>query len=305
MKIDQLKYIVEVAKTRSISLAAKNLHISQAGISKALASFEKEYDVELFRRSKNGTIPTEKGNQIISTAADLLVKVYELENELRDENRNNRSTIKISATANFFVGILSDALVKFKKNFPNVDINLFQEDAHQIFKDVIENKVDLGFASLYDEVIQESSLNFEVLLEGKLYALVSRDSHLAAYKSLTLAEVLNEPIALFDGVNMKRLAQKITEHHGHLKILVTTNNLDVIKKIIANGQAIGFSPDVSLINEPYLRDGKILSVPLIIPFNIPRYFGVISSKEKTLSAPALYFEEVVKEIIQNSQIKPK
>lgn len=65
MHIEQLKYIVEVTKTRSISIAAQNLHVSQSTISKAITNLEQELGINLFTRSRLGAIPTAEGKNII------------------------------------------------------------------------------------------------------------------------------------------------------------------------------------------------------------------------------------------------
>lgn len=65
MHLEQLKYIVEVAKTRSISIAAQNLHVSQSTISKAITNLEQELSIHLFTRSRLGAQPTTEGKNII------------------------------------------------------------------------------------------------------------------------------------------------------------------------------------------------------------------------------------------------
>ncbi|MFF2876532.1 LysR family transcriptional regulator [Gottfriedia sp. NPDC057991] len=47
MHLQKLEFIVEVAKTGSISSAAKNLHVSQAGISQAIANIEEDLGLKI------------------------------------------------------------------------------------------------------------------------------------------------------------------------------------------------------------------------------------------------------------------
>ncbi|MBI0580043.1 LysR family transcriptional regulator [Neobacillus cucumis] len=62
MHIEQLEYIVRVAETGSISIAAKDLHISQSGISQSITILEDELDVKLFKRNRRpGTVSTNEG----------------------------------------------------------------------------------------------------------------------------------------------------------------------------------------------------------------------------------------------------
>ena len=54
MTINQLRYVVEVAKASSINRAAANLFVSQSVVSTAITSLEKEIGHIIFVRSNRG-----------------------------------------------------------------------------------------------------------------------------------------------------------------------------------------------------------------------------------------------------------
>lgn len=81
MKIEQLEYITEVAKSGSLSLAARKLYITQSAISQSITSLEAELGVKIFRRSRIGTTPTDTGKKIIKKALETLEKLDELKME--------------------------------------------------------------------------------------------------------------------------------------------------------------------------------------------------------------------------------
>ena len=51
MRIEQLEYLCEVAKRRSMNLAADKLHIAQQTLSTSIKTLEKELDVKLLDRT--------------------------------------------------------------------------------------------------------------------------------------------------------------------------------------------------------------------------------------------------------------
>ena len=65
MKLEQLKYVLAVYETGSISKAAKKLYLSQPNISNAIKNLEKELNFPIFERTDNGIIFTEKGMSLI------------------------------------------------------------------------------------------------------------------------------------------------------------------------------------------------------------------------------------------------
>lgn len=65
MKIEQLIQVVEIAKTKSITMAAKNLYMSQSNLSISIRELEKELNKQIFIRSNNGTKITEFGEKLV------------------------------------------------------------------------------------------------------------------------------------------------------------------------------------------------------------------------------------------------
>lgn len=61
MTLQQLKYVITVAETGSITEAARKLFISQPSLSSALKEIEKEAKITIFHRNRNGATPTDEG----------------------------------------------------------------------------------------------------------------------------------------------------------------------------------------------------------------------------------------------------
>ena len=58
MTLQQLRYVIQAADSRSMNEAAKALYISQPSLSEAIKELEKEIGIELFKRSSHGTVLT-------------------------------------------------------------------------------------------------------------------------------------------------------------------------------------------------------------------------------------------------------
>lgn len=74
MKLSHLRYIIEVAKTGSITRAAQNLYMGQPNLSKAIKDMETELGFTVFTRSSKGVVPTQRGAELIRRADELLEK---------------------------------------------------------------------------------------------------------------------------------------------------------------------------------------------------------------------------------------
>ena len=65
MTLQQLRYVIRAADSRSMNEAAKALYISQPSLSGAIKELEKEIGIELFKRSSHGTVLTPEGKEKI------------------------------------------------------------------------------------------------------------------------------------------------------------------------------------------------------------------------------------------------
>ena len=68
MTLQQLRYVIQAADSRSMNEAAKALYISQPSLSGAIKELEKEIGIELFKRSSHGTVLTPEGEEFLGYA---------------------------------------------------------------------------------------------------------------------------------------------------------------------------------------------------------------------------------------------
>lgn len=83
MRIEQLRYFIEVAKTSSINIAANNLYLTQPSISEALKKLEAELDIALLERSHTGVSLTEAGKLILPMAEDIIHQSEALQEQVQ------------------------------------------------------------------------------------------------------------------------------------------------------------------------------------------------------------------------------
>lgn len=72
MNTQQLFYLTEIERTRSISQAAENLYMSQPNLSRLLRETEESIGFAIFQRTRRGVQPTEKGQQFLCHAKNVL-----------------------------------------------------------------------------------------------------------------------------------------------------------------------------------------------------------------------------------------
>lgn len=109
MTFPQLQYLLEIHRTGSISLAAKNLFVSQSSVSVALSTLEKELGFPVFTRTRKGMIPTERGAKVIEHAAQICKSHRLMTEPLQQEFRQVRiSSVTMPPVQDAFLRLVEE-----------------------------------------------------------------------------------------------------------------------------------------------------------------------------------------------------
>ncbi|MEH6943882.1 LysR family transcriptional regulator [Bacillus sp. JJ722] len=294
MNIEQLEYIIEVARKGSFSLASNDLHVSPSGISQSISKLEKELGVKLFKRSRSGAVPTDEGKIIIKKAYEVLTKLSDLKEKAQSFSILDMAELKLSAPPGFMT-LLLKPLSAIKNEYPNINLEISEHRSATIVNAVQQNIIDIGLIIIYKDFLKDKEdLAFEGLLDGKIKVYVSNKSPLAFHETVTPEEIIDQSLVLNNGDNMKLFYQHFFAKYRPMNILFTSNNSEVIPKAVAEGLAISFAPDFSMKNNSYVLDGEIIPINLVNyePVNIS--LGWIHSKKAQLSIQATKFIKYLK-----------
>ena len=100
MKLQQLKYIVEITRRDlSISAAANALHTSQPGVSNQVQLLEQELGLKVFERHGKRLLDlTPIGKRIIELADKVLLDVENIKQLAADNHNDQEGTLSIGTT---------------------------------------------------------------------------------------------------------------------------------------------------------------------------------------------------------------
>lgn len=134
--------------TGSLTETAKKLYISQPAVSQAIKKLEDELNVKIFIRNKRSRlILTAVGKEILVLANQM----YDLENRLYqtayEENHMMGGIVRVASVPLATALILSRVLPVFKKQFPDVNIELFESDPLGVKNMVLDYKADIGIST--------------------------------------------------------------------------------------------------------------------------------------------------------------
>ncbi|CAG5091823.1 Putative transcriptional regulator CpsY [Thermobacillus xylanilyticus] len=194
MNLQHLKYIVEVAKAGSISLAAENLFMNQPNLSKAIREVEAEVGTDIFRRTPRGIVPTEQGEAVIEYARRIIREVEEMKSFCR-EDRRNKISFSLRAPRS---GYISQAFARFVVRLDKtkeLDIQFRESSSLNTIKRVEEGGYNLGIVRClksqerYLQQLLGRRLKRELVWEFEGRVLISRTNPLASKDTVTAGEL--------------------------------------------------------------------------------------------------------------------
>src|SRR6201985_692011 len=128
MDWDKLRIFHAVASAGSFTHAGQMLTLSQSAVSRQISALEEEITTPLFQRHARGLTLTDEGEMLYSAESDVLNRLAQAEEALKNVREAPRGTLKIPASHGIGPYWLVPRLDDFLKQYPEVEVHLVMED---------------------------------------------------------------------------------------------------------------------------------------------------------------------------------
>lgn len=256
-----------MAQTKSITLSARRLFISQQGLSQIILRLEHELKVPLLNRHRQGVTLTEDGEMVVKKAQEILQKYEELQLSLQPFTRVDPQSLTgklaIGVVPSISSNLLPDVLNLFYKQFPSVEVHIHEKQPDDIREELNNGDLDIGLAIIPDFLYSEQSLNsdltYKIFYREEMFVVASKDSPVAKKKTLTKKEFYQYPIVLYNHEVYLNIINHLFPDQNQLNIIGETNSINLFKNALINRQAVSItaSTDVKLLN-----DVSLVTIPL-------------------------------------------
>lgn len=143
MLLKELTYILAVEKYGTISKAAEHLYISQPALSKYIHTLEETLDIKLLENVGRGVILTDAGKYYAQAAREMMDVYDAMSKNLLHSDNMIRGSLRFGISFPRSPVILPEVIARFHREYPNVEIVLFEENSSNLESQLASGIIDL------------------------------------------------------------------------------------------------------------------------------------------------------------------
>ncbi|OZT12735.1 LysR family transcriptional regulator [Priestia aryabhattai] len=298
MKLQQLKYVIEVVRCGSINEAARRLYISQPSLSKAIKELEKEVGITIFTRTSTGIALSSDGGEFLGYARQVVEQAELLEHRYLNAAPSPQLLSISTQHYAFAVNAFVDMIKKYGQD--KYQFTMRETRTYEIIEDVKSLKSEIGilYVSSFNEkvmlqLLKEQGLEFHELFQATPHIFVSVQNQLAKKKSVTLKDLEEYPRLSFEQgeFNSFYYAEEIFSTIPSKQSIQVSDRATLFNLLIGLN---GYTISTGIVSED-LNGSNIVSVPLDEGEFI-RVGWVVHNKTQLSRMARIYLEELHKVI---------
>jgi LysR family hydrogen peroxide-inducible transcriptional activator len=261
MTLNELKFIVALAKARNFRKAAENCFVSQPALSLAVKKLEDELGVLLFERSRSDVTMTVVGELVVEQAIRVIDEANRVKEIAKQGNNQLAGALKLGVIYSVGPYLLPEIIPVLRKTAPEMPLIVEENLTSNLEMQLRNGVIDVAIIALPFEIPGVKTLP---LYEEEFVVVVPSEHDWAGLKAVDATELANEKVLLLNSghcfSNQVLQACPSLSRNGEI---LQGNSLDTIRNMVASNLGITVLPisaTISCYENPLVK---------IIPFKKP------------------------------------
>lgn len=260
ISLTQLRYFIRVAERESMTRAAEDLYVAQSAVSSAVAHLEKELGVQLFiRRHARGLTLTPSGKELLLRSRQILTALAESLESIAGEAQafwGPLNVVCFSPIAPFYLPSIVSGL---KAEHPGLDLQVTEAVAGEIAEYLESGRAEVALT--YDLALGDC-IRRDVLAEIRPYAALPPSHPLADAETVSLADLVDEPMILVDlPYSRDYFIGVFTERGMTPNIQYRSSSFETVRAMVAQNHGYSLLHQRPATDSTY-AGGRVVAVPL-------------------------------------------
>ncbi len=289
--LKKLRAFCQTAKLGSMTKAAESLFASQPTISLQVHALEEEMDTILFERRGPRLSLTTEGSILYDLCLPHVQGIDRLKETFNAHCGNLTSgELSIAAGESTILYVLPEPIGRFSRQYPAIKLRLANETGRNGMEMLRADVIDIAIGSMLEV---PGDLIYDPIVTYNPVVITPLDHPLAKMDKITLSDIgkygmILPPRHLSTWHIVKMV---FAQHNANFHVTLEAGGWEVIKRYVTLGQGISIVTDVCITEEDRAR----MSVIPIDQYFPKRSYGIVTRKNKFLSAPSKRFIEIMNE----------
>lgn len=244
-----LRTFLAVVDAGNYTAAAEQLHMSQPAVSMHIRALEEQLGtIRLFRRIGQRMVPTHAGEELLTTARELMALSERVEQNIRALRGHITGRVAIGCTPGSAEHLLPPLLTAFLAQFPEVAIEVLVETGEDLLESLSSQRLSLLF---FEEQQRRRGWESHLLGIEHLVLLAPPDHPLVQQTDGTLGMLHEYPLILpRSNEPLRRTIEHGLRQRGinpaDIRVGLETSSTTMMIKSVAGGLGVAFVPITSV-----------------------------------------------------------
>ena len=276
-----------VALYGSFTAAAADLGVTQSAVSRLVLQLEKQLGVSLFLRSTRNVVLTAPGREFTASTRRLMDDLNIQVDNARALGGQVRGRLIISCLTSLTHHVVPDAVLRYRKAHPGVEVHLSEGLGSQVHEDVRSGFADFGIGnavSLSQEMVAEE------IVKESCFAVLPATHRLRSESSIALRDLRDEEfVSLPTSAGLRRQIDGIAAANGlTLKHTTVVEQFGTLFDFVAAAIGVAIVPASAL---PKNRQYKVVIKRFSSPAFV-RQIGILRLRNRPLTPAATGFLDI-------------
>lgn len=245
MRLEQLKCLVDIAQTGSISSTAQRLYVTQQAVSKSIKQLEQELGIEILIRTNMGVRLTPIGQKVMEFARRVLDEEEQLRQEIQEskiaEEKDETLYLQISSTSSVTNLVLPTIISKLNVHQVHAQVNLLPMPSFDaVMEHVCNGTSDIGLMTINGQELKRKiaerhdTLEVSLLVRDDMVAVMDRRSYSGEKTAITAKEfALSTAKTIYNIIPVEEM-QEMVYQQG----IICSNDADFHRSMMEKAGAI-------------------------------------------------------------------
>ena len=274
----QVRAFCALARTGSFTQAARELHLTQSGISHSMKALERDIGCRLLDKLGKKVVLTQAGEQLLHHSKKILQEMASARETLGHLGKWGRGRLRLGASTTACQHIIPPVLREFKESFPEHAITIEPGDTPELVDSLLHQRIDLALSLASNE----PQLEFHPLFTDELHFIVAALHPWAKAGRVERAEIPRQNYILYNknSYTFRLVGDYFLQEKMVLNTVMEIGSMEATKEFVKLG--LGVSVLAPWIAQKELAEKSLVALPLG-KRKLRRTWGVSCWRERRLN----------------------